>query len=325
MVGSHPQTANGITAPAERVHAPTDPRVARWFGALIAVIYGFAKLNGAQFTILDSELDKPLGDVSGFWLTWYYFGYSAVYGTLLALAQVAGGLLLTFRRTALAGALLLLPIALNIVLVDVFYGVDLGGLLTAVVWAALLIRVVYPHRERLVAAVLPPVGERRAGAGTWAARVVLVVMAFVGTDWIANENNRSPTPIDGVWVSPSVESGRAGGPADAPPDGMVRSPRASRGDAATASDGAAAVDVIDKVFFERNRAHLVVVKDTAGEYRWHHFEVGPDRGVRIWAEWLEKGELLYEGTYAADTATLVLWPADGGRASVIELKRRRGR
>ncbi len=44
----------------------------RYFVALAVILYGFAKLNGSQFTILQSELDKPLGEVSGFWLTWYY-------------------------------------------------------------------------------------------------------------------------------------------------------------------------------------------------------------------------------------------------------------
>ena len=48
----------------------------RYGAALVLLVYGFAKINGSQFTILDSELDKPMGRVSGFWLTWYYFGYS---------------------------------------------------------------------------------------------------------------------------------------------------------------------------------------------------------------------------------------------------------
>ncbi len=81
--------------------------------------------------MLDSELAKPLGQVSGFWLTWHYFGYSAVYGTLLALIQIFGGILLVIPRTALAGALLLLPVATNILLIDVFYGVDASGTVAA--------------------------------------------------------------------------------------------------------------------------------------------------------------------------------------------------
>jgi len=47
--------------------------------------------------------------------------------------QIIGGILLVVPRTALAGALLLLPIVTNIVLIDVFYGVDLGGTVAAVV------------------------------------------------------------------------------------------------------------------------------------------------------------------------------------------------
>jgi hypothetical protein len=48
----------------------------RWVAGALCILYGFAKLNGSQFAVLDSEMTKPLGQVSGFWLTWYYFGYS---------------------------------------------------------------------------------------------------------------------------------------------------------------------------------------------------------------------------------------------------------
>src|SRR6185436_11199328 len=106
--------------------------VLRYLVAVLIITYGFAKLNGSQFTILDSELDKPLGQVSGFWLTWYYFGYSQFYGNFIGLAQVLGGVLLMFGRTTLLGACLLLPIIANIILVDIFYVIDPGALLVAV-------------------------------------------------------------------------------------------------------------------------------------------------------------------------------------------------
>ncbi len=41
----------------------------RYFVAFVIIAYGWAKIMGSQFTILDSELDKPLGEISGFWLT----------------------------------------------------------------------------------------------------------------------------------------------------------------------------------------------------------------------------------------------------------------
>jgi len=38
-------------------------RLVRFASAMMLLLYGFAKLNGSQFTILDSELDKPMGQV----------------------------------------------------------------------------------------------------------------------------------------------------------------------------------------------------------------------------------------------------------------------
>src|SRR6185312_3237754 len=101
--------------------------IARYGAAFALLIYGFAKINGSQFTILDSELDKPMGHVSGFWLTWYFFGFSTFYGNFLALAQITGALLLTFRRTVLLGACLLAPILTNIVIIDIAYRIDPGA------------------------------------------------------------------------------------------------------------------------------------------------------------------------------------------------------
>ncbi len=108
------------------------------------------RLTDFYFTILDSELDKPMGQVSGFWLTWYYFGYSKIYGNLIALAQVLGGVMLMFRRTALIGSCLLLPVVTNIVLVDIFYGVDLGALLVALFIELLLLIILSMHRHELL-------------------------------------------------------------------------------------------------------------------------------------------------------------------------------
>jgi hypothetical protein len=37
---------------------------ARWLAVVFCLLYGFAKLKGSQFTILDSELSKPMGPVN---------------------------------------------------------------------------------------------------------------------------------------------------------------------------------------------------------------------------------------------------------------------
>jgi hypothetical protein len=263
--------------PADRPPPPPSterrypPAALRYFVALVFLFYGFAKLNHAQFTVLDSELDKPMREVPGFWLTWYYFGYSAVYGDLIALLQIGGALMLTFRRTALLGACLLFGIVSNIVLVDVFYGVDVSGLASAVVlWICLAI-ILSTYAAELVrlfwTSQAPPPGSRSRRRRLWAAvaRVAMVMFAAALTYWVANVNNRRPTVLDGTWEIVDVTG--------------------------------AAPALPTRIYFERNRAFLAVFR-YPDHWEQHHFEVdSASHGLRIWSHWLSKGPEVFSGTY----------------------------
>ena len=252
-------------ATAERV----PPAVARWLAAVLCILYGFAKINGAQFTVLDSELARPLGQVKGFWLTWHYFGYSSVYSTLLALLQILAAILLVVPRTALAGAVLLLPVVVNIVLIDLFYGVDPGGTFAALVLLVCVCVTIAPYQRRLLAAVVLPSLPARPSAAATAALTAVMAGACVFTWWVANYNNRSPTPIDGVW-------------------------------SVTKDAGAAGTPQWQRVFFERNRAHMVVFRAEGRPDEVHHFEIDDKGVVRVWQNWLTKGSLILEGRTRSD-------------------------
>ena len=241
------------------------------------ILYGFAKLNGSQFTILASELDKPMGQVSGFWLTWYYFGYSPVYGNFLGLVQILGGVLLMFRKTTLLGSCILVPVVTNIILIDIFYRIDLGALLIAFLMEFALIGILTFHRHELLQVfwskqntIFPGQSSVKSrGFGKYAIRALMIATPAIFTYWVANYNNRLPTPIDGAWTVVSV------------------SPQ-----------NAATSDALVDIFFERNRASLCVFKRKDGSYEWHHFEVDePKRTITIWEEWLRKGNQIFAGTY----------------------------
>ncbi|MCY3611229.1 MAG: hypothetical protein OXH51_06825 [Gemmatimonadetes bacterium] len=257
-------------------------RVARWLAAVIMIAYGFAKLTGSQFTVLDSEVTKPMGQVSGFWLTWYYF--SGFYGTVIALVEIGGGLLLAWPRTSLIGALVLLPVVGNIILTDILFGV--GALAASVAVLICLVVVIRPHARRLAEAVLLDIKSSRRTVMLRATAVVAVLAAAWGLGyWTANYNNREPTPIDGVWT---VED---------------------RG-ATVESDGTR----LQRVFFEYNRARMAVFR-FADRDAVHHFEVDSSR-VRVWEEWREMGPLIYEGEIV-DTGRIELRPAGGGLPIVL--------
>lgn len=253
---------SGIDAHATDQRAEHDMkksvRIARWTAAVIMIAYGFAKLTGSQFTVLDSEVSKPMGEVNGFWLTWYYFGVSPAYRTIVALVEIGGGLLLIWPRTALIGALALLPVVGNIILIDILFGIA-NALPTAILALICLVTVIRPHARRLAAAVLLDFDSSRRAVALRAAVVMAVLAGAWGfTYWIANYNNRNPTPIDGVWT---VQEN--GGP-------------------------------LEQVFFEYNRAGMAVFRSVDGD-GVHHFEVDSGGAVHVWQEWKEKGPLIYEG------------------------------
>jgi hypothetical protein len=268
--------------------------ISRYVAAVMLLTYGFAKLTGAQFTILDSELDKPMGHVSGFWLTWYYFGYSPIYSHAIAVIEIAGALALTVRRTALVAACVLLPVSVNIVLVDLAYGVA-GGLIAALIVTACLAVIVWHHRARLRALLIPSdAPSRRAIAGCGA--MVLAVALF--TYWVAHYNNREPTLLDGRW---QVMAGTYRAADEAQP--------------------------LSHIYFELNRAHMCVLR--FGD-RWssaHHFLIDQTtRTIDVWRYWNRQTrdeDKLFTGTYELDGTRLVLRGRFTGspEASVLVLQR----
>jgi hypothetical protein len=254
---------------------PRHPAFAHWLAGVMCIFYGFAKLSDAQFTILDSELSRPMGAVSGFWLTWYYFGYSPVYGNLIAGFQVVAGALLLLPKFRIVAALLLLPMALNIVAVDIFYGVGLSGLGSAIVLTICLLLILAPHWQRLWDATIP-------AADVAARRLYLIIPVILASAWgasyyIANVNNRLPTTIDGVWGVQPPDAGLA------------------------PSDSATEL----QLFFERNRAHMVVFRSPGRPDNTHHFELDSVGTVRIWRTWLERDSLMYTGEVGEDGRLLL--------------------
>jgi hypothetical protein len=94
--------------------------------------FGWAKLLEVQFRVPESISSQPMNQQSGEWLTWYYFGYSHSFTSILALAQIVGSTLLLFRKTVLLGAVLLFALMSNITLINIFYRMNFGALLISI-------------------------------------------------------------------------------------------------------------------------------------------------------------------------------------------------
>ena len=83
----------------------------RYFCAVLLYMYGASKLAHFQFNRQAELANRAVGSLTGYQLTWFYFGYSRIYACILGLTQVLGATLMLFRKTTLLGALAMLPVA----------------------------------------------------------------------------------------------------------------------------------------------------------------------------------------------------------------------
>jgi hypothetical protein len=118
--------------------------------------YGWSKITGGQFSVHDSAiLEKPLKEVDKFYIAWYLFSLSKSFNIIVGISQIVGAALIVINRTAIIGALLLLPILAQILLVDIafttnMFGVALPTRIGMMIISAIAILVYY--RQRMVSA-----------------------------------------------------------------------------------------------------------------------------------------------------------------------------
>lgn len=156
----------------------------RYLSAFLLFTYGSSKLLGRQFTLPPEVSLRPVGSLSGYQLAWFYYSYSHIYAVILGLIQVAGGALLLFRKTALLGAALMLPVITNIVMINVFFHIAWGALCTSTFIFVSMLAVLWRHRHALVGVfwtdqAAEPANVRRYYRLT-AALVVLLVILLMG-------------------------------------------------------------------------------------------------------------------------------------------------
>lgn len=112
----------------------------RYFCAFMLYMYGVSKLLHLQFN-LPEIATRPVGSLTGYQLTWFYYGYSRVYASILGLTQVTGATLLLFRKTTLLASLIMLPVMANILLINMFILVNDYGpyVISALIFASMTI------------------------------------------------------------------------------------------------------------------------------------------------------------------------------------------
>lgn len=99
---------------------PALTTVARLLLAIGMMPYAISKLIDLQFQVSAWTYAQPLGMATGKNLTWAFFGYSPHFQVLLGICEFVPCVLLFSARTRRIGALLILPVVLNVFLVNIF-------------------------------------------------------------------------------------------------------------------------------------------------------------------------------------------------------------
>lgn len=121
----------------------------RYYLAIVMLDYGFAKIFKTQF--LFPSVDRMLqsyGESSPMGLLWTFMGYSTAYNIFTGLWEVAGGCLLFFKCTRLLGALLIVGVMSNVVMLNLSYDVPVK--LHAIHLLAIAIFLIVPDINRLI-------------------------------------------------------------------------------------------------------------------------------------------------------------------------------
>ena len=110
--------------------------------------YGYSKLVGGQFGLTPAQAALPAAQLGLFKLSWYLFDQEP-FKSFVGVSQMMAGLLLLWNRTALLGALLLLPIAATVLVIDITYIKMVGFYWRLSYYIGLIFLILWHYRDRM--------------------------------------------------------------------------------------------------------------------------------------------------------------------------------
>jgi hypothetical protein len=166
--------------------------IVRYALAMAMLNYGYIKVFKTQFPGPDPErLIESYGESTPMGLMWTFMGYSYAYTLFSGIGELVGAMLLFFRRTTAAGALLLVALLTNVCVLN--YSYDVSAKLFSTHLLLLAIFLFAPAAPRLARALvgapaqpapLPPPTQWAQRRGLRAGLKTLVIGAAVVTGFI---------------------------------------------------------------------------------------------------------------------------------------------
>jgi uncharacterized membrane protein YphA (DoxX/SURF4 family) len=183
----------------------------RYLVGFAMLSYGLDKVLKLQFPDLrPSELDARVGEMSPMGLAWTFMGYSTPYTVFAGLAETIGGVLVLWRRTATIGAVVIVAVMTNVVMLNFCY--DIPVKLYSARLLVMAIVIAAPSARRLIAAAMGravaevPARERMSPRWERARQLARIAM-LAGFAWSiyqllesAGGRNDQVHELRGVWA-----------------------------------------------------------------------------------------------------------------------------
>ncbi len=181
--------------------------VMRYSLAQAMLSYGLAKIFRLQFGDLSPfELRTTVGEISPMGLLWRFMGYSEPYTVFGGLCEAIPGVLLLWRRTATIGAVMVIAVMTNVVMLNFSYDVSVKLYSVQLLIMAGLIAL--PDARRLLAAALghataavPP--RARMSPSRERVRLLAKAVFVVGVAvalYPTSDGRNTPSDVFGSWV-----------------------------------------------------------------------------------------------------------------------------
>lgn len=117
--------------------------------ALDLITFGWEKFYHLQFNVPLGMLDLPFNDIDDVSLMWAFFGRSFPFIVTIGLLEMVGSLFLLFSRTRTLGIFTLLPIMITILSFDIFYHLDFGVVIHALMLIFALFYLLFQDFEKI--------------------------------------------------------------------------------------------------------------------------------------------------------------------------------
>lgn len=159
---------------------------ARMLLAFIFFVYGAGKLAGYQFGVTPEVLAQPMGQVSLAHVAWYCFAHQP-FSAFVGISQILASFCLLWNRSALLGALLLLPIATTIFIIDLTFLREMVAfqyMLPFYLGLLVLILIHYRDRMLVVARALTVGVTTRFAYPLWAYCLLPLMMGLLSLCWM---------------------------------------------------------------------------------------------------------------------------------------------